>query len=379
LRALITPDWYPWPDQPLFGVFCREQAQAVARRVDVAVLTWRVDPELRVPFRLEVADEGGLTTLRVRVAHARVPKTSLGIKIIASVAALAKLRRRGWAPDVVHAHEYGAVPVALALGALARAPVVVSEHYSGFALDTLPEREQRRARWAFERSRLVCPVSRNLAGHLQALAPRAKIEPVPNVVDTDVFAPNGTSHDAAPPRLITVGALVEIKGHRNLVTALARLRTAGRSMRLDVVGDGPLRAELEKLAADVGVADLIVFHGVKDKAAVAAALRQADVFVLPSLWENLPCALLEAMSAGLPVVATRVGGVPEVVDSWQGILVEAGSPEALAKGLRKMAETVATYDRDRLRASAVAGFGYDAIGRRWADVYASVTGTPAIR
>jgi glycosyltransferase involved in cell wall biosynthesis len=379
LRVLITPDWYPWPDQPLFGVFCREQARAVARLVDVAVLTWRVDPDLRVPFRLEVADEDGLTTLRLRVAHGRVPRSTFGFKLVGSLMALATLRQRGWVPDVLHAHEYGAAPVALALGAVARAPAIISEHYSGFALGTLPERERRRAKWAFEHGRLVCPVSRNLAGYVQAIAPRAKIEPVPNVVDTDVFAPDGTAHDAAPPRLITVGSLVEIKGHRHLVTALARLRTAGRSMRLDVVGDGPLRAELEKLAADVGVTDLIVFHGVKDKAAVAAALRQADVFVLPSLWENLPCALLEAMSAGLPVVATSVGGVPEVVDSWQAILVEAGSPDALADGLRKMAETVATYDRDRLRASVVAGFGYDAIGRRWADVYGSVTGMPAIR
>ena len=81
--------------------------------------------------------------------------------------------------------------------------------------------------------------------------------------------------------------------------------------------------------------DLIHFHGLRHKEGVAAALREADVFVLASLWETLSCALLEAMSTGLPIVATRVGGVPEVVGRREGILVAPGSSEALAGGLRR--------------------------------------------
>jgi glycosyltransferase involved in cell wall biosynthesis len=371
MRVLITPEWYPWPDRPIYGVFCREHAQAVAHVEDVAVLTWRADPTLRVPFRLDVADEEGLWTFRLRFALARIPKFTFAFKFSGCLMALAHMRRRGWAPDVIHAHQYVAAPVALRLGALARAPVIVTEHYSGFG--TLPEEERQRAKWAFERSSLVCPVSQELAQHIRAVAPRARIEAVPNVVDTDVFAPGAPRRPGIPPRLITVGSLIERKGHRHLIAALARLRRDGLGLKLDVIGDGPLRADLEALAHDLGVSDLISFQGGKQKMAVAAALRGADVFVLPSLWENLPCALLEAMSTGLPAVVTRVGGVPEVIDSDRGILVAPGSSDALADALGEIARSVADYDREQLRSRSVSAFGYAAIARRWADLYASAS------
>src|SRR5262245_58229037 len=175
MRVLLAPDWYPWPDQPLSGVFCREQARAVSLVADVAVLTWRRDDSLRQPFKLEDASEDGLRTLRVRYRRTRIPRTGLAFKLAGSLTAFGLLARRRWVPDVIHAHEYGAAPVALTLGALARAPTVMSEHFSGFALSTVPERERRRARWAFERSRIVCPVSRDLARHIQMLAPRAHV------------------------------------------------------------------------------------------------------------------------------------------------------------------------------------------------------------
>jgi glycosyltransferase involved in cell wall biosynthesis len=372
VRVLITPEWYPWPDRPYFGAFCREQARAVARNEDVAVLTWRFDSTLRVPFQLEATSEEGLRTFRLRFAGSRVPKAAFGFKLAGCVTALGRLLRRGWSPDVIHAHEYSTGPVALSLGLLARAPVVFSEHFSGFALGTLTERERRHAKWAFERASLVCPVSRDLAGHVQTVAPGASYEPVPNVVDTDVFVRGCASPPGTAPRLIAVGSLIEIKGHRHLILALARLRHGGRSLRLDLIGDGPLRPDLEALARDLGVDDLVRFHGAKRKDEVAAALRRADVFVLPSLWETLSCALLEALSTGLPVVATRVGGVPEVVGAAQGILVAPASSEALADGLRELVGTLPDYDRDRLRAKAVAEFGHVAIGRRWAAIYESV-------
>jgi glycosyltransferase involved in cell wall biosynthesis len=373
LRVLFTPDWYPWPEQPLSGVFCREQAHAVSRVAEVAVLTWRRDDRLRVPFTLEDAHEDGLRTLRVRYARTRIPRTGLAFKLAGSLKAIGGLARDRWLPDVIHAHEYGAAPVALTLGALARAPTVMSEHYSGFALGTVPERERRRARWAFERSRIVCPVSHNLARHIQTLAPRARVEPVPNVVDTETFAPGRASCRAESPRLITVGSLVPIKGHEHLVEAIAQLRETGRDVPLDVVGDGPLRADLAQLARERGVDDLVCFHGRKEKAEVADAMRRADAFVLSSLWENLPCVVLEAMSVGLPIVATRVGGVPEVLAPEQGLMVEPGSSSAIADGVEQVLSRLGSYDREALRAKAITGFGYDAIARRWAKVYAAAS------
>lgn len=353
----------------MMGVFCREQAQAASRVADVAVLTWRREGRMRVPFRLEVADDQGMQTLRVRYAHLRIPRSGFALKLAGSLNAMTVLRRNGWTPDVIHAHEYSAAPVALTLGRLTKAPVVLSEHYSGFALGTLPDRERRRAKWVFEHSRMVCPVSHNLAQHIRELAPRAQVVPVPNVVDTDVFGPDDAVRSSRPPRIVSVGSLKEIKGHRHLIEAIAELRAAGRNITLDVIGDGPLRAELELLAQRAAVQDVVRLRGRQDKAAVAGALRAADIFVLPSLWENLPCAMLEAMSVGLPIVATRVGGVPEVLDADQGIIVEPGSATMLADGISRIIDHLPEHDRDASRAKAVANFSYAAIGQHWARVY----------
>jgi glycosyltransferase involved in cell wall biosynthesis len=116
------------------------------------------------------------------------------------------------------------------------------------------------------------------------------------------------------------------------------------------------------------------FLGQRPKLEVANRMRAADVFVLPSLGENMPCALLEALACGVPAVASRVGGVPEVLDESSGVLVEPGSAAALAAGMETVATRLDRYDRAATAASARSRYGNDAIGRRWSGVYALAVG-----
>ena len=370
MRVLITPEWYPDDDRPFFGNFCREQARAVGDVHDVVVLAWRADQSVRFPFRIDERREQGILTFRLRFGHTRLPKVDGLLKLAGCIVVLLRLRRRGWRPDVIHAHEYVAGAPALLLGRLLRVPVVVSEHYSGFALGLVPDAERRRARSVFERAAAVCPVSGDLARRLQQLAPAARVEAVPNVVDADVFRPARTETRGTNGslRLVTVGALVDVKDHRRLIEAMPALLQR-RAVTLDVVGDGPLLGELEELARSLGVDDSVRFLGRRAKDAVAEALRGSDVFVLPSRWENMPCALLEALACGLPAVASRVGGVPEVVDESNGVVFEAGSAQALADGVETVAARLDRYDREKIADAVRARYGYPAIGRRWSEVY----------
>ncbi len=370
-RVLIVPEWYPWDDRPYHGVFCREQARTVAESHDVVVLAYRVDPELRVPFRIEESVEDGLRTFRLRFWHVRLPKLDGASKLIGCRAVLARLRLSGWAPDLIHAHEYQAGRTALMLGRLARVPLVVSEHYSGFALGSVPPRDLAEARRVFERAATVSPVSRDLASRLRKVAPGARFESVPNAVDTRIFHPAisaAARPEGRPLQLVTVASLVKVKGHRYLLEALALL-VRERDVELRLVGDGPLKGELMALARSLDLESRVHFLGTGNASAVAAALRTADVFVLPSLWENLPCALLEAMACGLPAVATRVGGVPEVLGDEAGVIVESRSPEALAEGIAEVAARLERHDPDKLAARADAEYGFAAVDRRWARVY----------
>ncbi len=367
-RVLVLPEWYPWPDRPGYGSFCRDHALAVSSLHDVVVAAWTSDDRLKAPLAISESVENGLRTFRIRVRASSRPRLETLEKMLAVLVVLGRLRLRGWRPDIVHVHEYAAGVPAVMAALVNRAPIVISEHSSALALRRLPEREMARARRIFRRATVVSPVSHDLARRLEGLTETAKIEPVPNPVDTELFTP-GAREARTDVRLLTVGNLVAIKGHSGLIDALTRIVARDSRVTLDVVGDGELRPELEAQAREQGVASAVRFHGRLERSEVARLMREADVFVLPSLWENLPCVLLEAMSTGLPVVATRVGGTAEIVSESNGELVEPGSAEALEDGVRRVLDARGAYDPERMHRSATRRYGYDAVARAWTDVY----------
>ena len=130
----------------------------------------------------------------------------------------------------------------------------------------------------------------------------------------------------------TVGRLTQQKGHRVLLQALAQLGPRLAALVLAVAGEGPLESALEAEAEDIGIQDRVRFLGVRrDRQTLYAAM---DAFVLPSLWEGLSLALIVAMGAARPIVATTVGGNPEVVDHGRtGLLVAAGDPKSVSHAL----------------------------------------------
>jgi glycosyltransferase involved in cell wall biosynthesis len=160
----------------------------------------------------------------------------------------------------------------------------------------------------------------------------------------------------APPRraggqLLFLGRLAAIKGVPVLFEALAKVRGSEAPLRLVLIGDGPERATLVEMAARLGISDQVHFAGYKSQADVAAALQAADVLVLPSFAEGLPVVLMEAMAARLPVIATQIAGVPELVrPGVNGWLVPPGDVDDLADAIRE-----ATSDPARARAMGEAG------------------------
>jgi L-malate glycosyltransferase len=363
LKLLVVPKWYPWPDRPVFGAFCREHARALATEHDVVVLASLATPRPDFAiFRLEDAVEDGIRTLRVRYRRPFLRPAAMGCQLLGMLAAWRRLRREGWRPDVVHAHVFEVAPPALVLGRLSRAPVAITEHYTGFQRGLVRGYDRTLAKFCFEHADLVAPVSEELGGHLRELAPRATFEVVPNVVDTAAFAPGGEPR-TGDGRLLNVAALAEKKGHRYLLEALRDLPHA----TLNIVGDGELRLDLERQANALALGDRVHFLGEQSKQEVAELMRDADLFVLPSLAENLPVVLIEAQASGLPAVATSVGGVSELVDAAAGALVPPADPPALAEAIRTTLardfDSAALADRARDR------YGYDAIRDRWTAIY----------
>jgi glycosyltransferase involved in cell wall biosynthesis len=367
-RVLIVPKWYPWPDRPVWGLFTREHARVVAQTNDVAVLPSDAvrSPEF-LAWKLTEEVEDGLRTLRLRYRRPLLRPASMALHVAGAVAALRRLRREGFEPDVVHAHVYSAALPALVIARMARAPLVVSEHYTGFQRGLVRGSDLRTARRAFHGADLLAPVSRELAERLRPLAGDTPIRVVANPVDTEVFHPAAGPRPEGPPRLLSVAWLDPKKGHRFLLDALAAL--ARDDVTLDLVGGGELRPELEAQAARLGLVGRVRFLGPLAKEGVAELMRRADLLVLPSLHENLPVVLAEAMASGLPAVATRVGGVEELVDHDDiGTLVAPGDAGALADAIRHRLDAP-RRDPGALAARAAERFGYEALGRTWDEIY----------
>ncbi len=163
--------------------------------------------------------------------------------------------------------------------------------------------------------------------------PQSKISVIYNSVpEIGPVAPEATPL-ASRVKLVTAGRLVSWKCIDSIIEAVGRIDDVG----LLICGDGPERTHLEQLARDLGVTDRIYFAGQRNRKDALALMADCDVFVLASTYEGLPHVVLEAMSLGLPVIATSVGGTPELVqDGETGILVKGGDTEALRSAISQL-------------------------------------------
>ena len=169
-------------------------------------------------------------------------------------------------------------------------------------------------------------------------AAAAKVHRVYNGLDLRRFQPAAIGSD--PPRIISVGRLIEKKGFRTLIAACARLRRAGRAFHCEIIGEGPLLGDLSAKILANQLEDHVKLVGPLSQSEIAGRFAGATVFVLPCTTEpgggmdNLPTVIMEAMASGLPVISTTTAGVPEMVDAGEtGLLVPPDDPSALAEAI----------------------------------------------
>ena len=301
-----------------------------------------------------------------------------------AVGRLARLLRR-LAPDVVHSRNWGtldAVPAAR----LARVGAVVHGEHGREASDPqgLSSRRNRLRRWLGPLVDRFVTVSFDLAGWLETTVglPPRKIVTIHNGVDLRRF----TDEAPAPARGLlglpaegvvigAVGRLDPVKDHLGLLDACAALGGDRDDWTLVLVGEGPCRAALEARAARSDLAGRIRLLGARSD--VPDLLRAFDLFVLPSIAEGISNTVLEAMATGLPVIATRTGGNPELVeDGVTGALVPVGDRAALARALRAQ---LADAHLRRLqgkagRQRAAAEFSLERMAGRYAELYRALAG-----
>ncbi len=362
--AVVTP-WYPEEGSGA-GSFVRDHARTVTGDHEVAVL------HLATSGRpaLDVGSDG-IPVVRL---PPRLPRRS-GLSVASDAQSVARglrlLRGRGFRPDLLHAHVFGAGLAALPAARTLRIPLVLSEHYSGLARGDVPRRGRAVAAAAYRAANAVTAPSASLSTTIQGVAPGVRVRLVPNPVDTERFSPPPARPASPPHRLLAVASLVPVKGVAMLVDALGELGSARGDVRLTVIGEGPERADIERRVTAAGLEGLVTLAGRRTRAEVAEEMRRSHLLVAPSEWETFSVAVAEALCCGLPVLATRVGALPELVDAGSGRLVDP-SPAALADGLRSMLTELERYEPAAIAAAARRRWGADQVGALWRALYAEL-------
>ena len=364
------------PRRILLAIDSLQHGGAERHVVDLAVALHRRGDDVEVacsadgPLAAELREHG----VPVHVAMPRLVKRRTSLRYAWALRRLVRRTR----PDVVHAHLYASAAAAAIATVGTDVPLVVCEQTEA------PWRSRRArvmSRWVYRRARVVVAVSEAIRDLLEdgfGVLP-AKVALVRNSV-TPVPADAAARDGARPPTIGTIARLHPEKGLHHLLEAAPRIAAAVPGARFAVVGDGPLRAELEAAAREHGVADRVEFLGARDDA--RRLMAGFDLLVLPSISEGTPLTIVEAMLAGLPVVASAVGGIPEqVVDGVTGLLVPPRDPDALAAAATRVLSDPELARRlgEAGRARAEAEFSHATTIRRIDAVYARAVGASRTR
>ncbi len=238
--------------------------------------------------------------------------------------------------DIIHAHWLFSGLIAVLAGKITNKPVVLTLHGSG--LKNMPDSIISKVliKWILSMCSKTITVNSKMCERLISSGVNAeKITFIPNGVDCNRFKePQKTDNTN---RIISVGSLVEVKGHMYLLQAFKHVSKEYPTARLVLVGDGPLRHELEDIASKLGISVSVEFVGEVGHNRVPSLLESSDLFVLPSLSEGMPLALLEAMCASMAVIASNIDGIPDVVeDGVTGLIVEPEDASSLSESIKRL-------------------------------------------
>jgi glycosyltransferase involved in cell wall biosynthesis len=379
-KILWLCSWYPSKLEPFNGDFIQRQARAAALYNDIQVIHLAPDTVQETKEKVvSISTEGGLTE---QIIYYR-KKTSAWGRFWAHYRwlflyrqALRNYVKKNGKPALVHVH------VPLKAGIMAvwfkrryKVPFVVTEHwgiYNNVADDNYENRSRlfkRFTRLIFGRASGFISVSKYLAEGVNRLVLKINYRVITNVTDTRLFNP--IKNPSPVFRFIHVSNMVPLKNAEGILRAFAKLYAHHHNTELVMVGD--TNPAIREYAATLQLTSrAISFRGEVPYVQVAKEMQQAHCLVLFSNIENSPCVIGEALCCGLPVIATNVGGIPELVNASNSILVQPGEEAELTEAMQKVMESYFHFDRQAISAVAADRFNADTIGKQINAVYDNV-------
>jgi glycosyltransferase involved in cell wall biosynthesis len=380
LHVLYISSWYPNKVRPLLGIFIKRHAQALVNECDIASLYAYADETESI----NEAIEDGVYT--VRVAYKKV-KSSIPV-----LSSFMKLKRYNDAwkkaitlyvekkgkPDIVNLNVIiPAANVAMYIKRKWNVPYVITEHWTGYFPEDGRYRGflmKRITEKAVKNASAVVTVSNDLKNQMLKVGLDNDYHIISNVVDTEIFNVLKSKVRTDKIKFVHVSALDNAqKNISGIINVFKRIHSAFPNTELTIVGDGTERNWLEELGKSSGA---IHFVGQKEKGELAEILQSSDAFVLFSNYETQAIVLLEALCCGIPVIATKAGGISEYVNGRNGILIDAKNEEQLFEAMSMIVKNRDKFNSpEDIRASVADKVNAKAIAKQFIEVYNKVLNT----
>ena len=360
------PSWFPDADKPLNGNFILRQIETIGADTTSIILHHTTDD-----YNPTLPDN--IFFHPVLYQH----KKNLPLAYIAE---FKKIIQKYGKPDIIHLH------VALPLGPIAaflankyHIPLIVSEHWSIYQpmnRVTLKWYQKWALQYIYRHASHITAVSQNLLDNIAATVPAAAKTPqtvIGNVVDTEVFSLKPAITSRPKKQILHVSTLDnDAKNIMGILRAVDALSKRRNDFELNIVHD--FRTILaETYVRERGLDSVVHFLGQKTSTEIAALLQESDFFLLFSNYENQPCVLLEAFSTGTPVVTTPVGGIPEIANESNAVIVTPKDETQLVEKLDFMLNHSVEFNPEIIQKKAVEICSPNVIKEKWLNIYRSTT------
>lgn len=386
MNVLWLASWYPNNNNPFDGDFIERHARAVSNFCRLTVLHVYKDGGLpKGSIQVDYNDNDGFAVYKIAYgpsSYSNIIEKIISFRKYRSLQKqfYKKITRQHGESDIIH------VQVAIKAGLLAmylkskyHKPYIVTEHWSGYYKYCTPNVYSGN-RWlnmlnkkVLQNAKLLITVSNNLGQTINADFVSVPYKVLPNVVNTNVFFYKPAAFSRF--RFIHPSGLVHVKNPEGILAACKIVLQKGYVFELLMLG-----AENDAMAAYAETTELLNSTvTIKKPVAyteVANQMQQSNALLMFSRHENMSCVVLEALCCGLPVIATKVGGLPEVINEANGILVESENVEALANAMITMMNNYTAYSREQIAAGAQQKFNYDTVAKQHIAIYESLLTAP---
>ena len=377
-KVLFLSQWYPHRNDQMFGLFVQKHAEAAGLYCQVKVLYVQSDTNI-TDFETEVKERNNLSEI---IVYYPVLNSCFLSKIYNSInyciaywKGFRRLYSENFIPDIIHANILTRTAVVAYIFKLLKGtPYVITEHWSRY----LPTRNSFKgtlrkliARIVVRNASAVLPVSENLKQAMQhhKLLNSNYIQ-INNVVN-DCFFENNTIDQREKKRIVHISCFdEEAKNIKGILSATLELCKLRQDFELVLIGTGVDFQSVKQYADTLNFPEYIVyFLGEKIPKEVANWLQNSDFCILFSNFENAPVVISESLACGKPVIATNVGGVSELVDDSNGILIDAGDEKELSHKMNQMLNHFQNYDSALIKSLSKNKFSYSSVGKHLSTIY----------